>query len=178
MRTLFKPIGASLCLVFALSFAAPNAHADSFTYTYTNTLFGFSWTTAAISGVTMETTVSAAGLTAASTSGFATGCVITSVVLDGGGVGGTRTNVSGCGSSPDITSRDTFALTDYSTPGTHVSPFIRFDTLVVTAVITPEPSSLVLMLSGVGLVFAMRKRPRDCNRLVESLAAERRRIAG
>jgi hypothetical protein len=143
MPTLFKTIGAVFCLVFALGFAAPNAHADSFTYTYTNALFGFSWTT---------------GLTAASTSGFTTGCVITSVVLDGGGVGGTRTNVSGCGSSPDITSADTFALTDYSTPGTHVSTVVRFDTLVVTAVATPEPSSLALMVSGVGLVFALRKR--------------------
>jgi len=158
MPTLFKTIGAVFCLVFALGFAAPNAHADSFTYTYTNALFGFSWTTEAISAVTMETTVSAAGLTAASTSGFTTGCVITSVVLDGGGVGGTRTNVSGCGSSPDITSADTFALTDYSTPGTHVSTVVRFDTLVVTAVATPEPSSLALMVSGVGLVFALRKR--------------------
>lgn len=30
--------------------------------------------------------------------------------------------------------------------------------LTFTAVATPEPSSLALMLSGVGLVFAMRKR--------------------
>ena len=46
----------------------------------------------------------------------------------------------------------TYALT----PGTYTDSF--GSTLVVTAVATPEPSSLPLMLSGVGLVFGMRKR--------------------
>jgi hypothetical protein len=35
--TLFKPISAVLCLVFALCFAAPNAHGDSFTPIFTCT---------------------------------------------------------------------------------------------------------------------------------------------
>src|SRR5258708_40099523 len=39
MPSLLKPIVAVFCLVFALSFTAPNAHADSFTYTYTGTNF-------------------------------------------------------------------------------------------------------------------------------------------
>ena len=39
MPSLFKTVGAVLCLVFALCFAAPNAHADTFTYTYTGTNF-------------------------------------------------------------------------------------------------------------------------------------------
>ena len=158
MPGIFKAFGALLCLLFALSFATPNAHADSFTYTYTDTDFGFSWTTAAISAVTMATTVSAANLTAASTSGPAAGCVITSVVLDVGGFGGTETDFSGCVQFNSIGRFDKFTLTDYSTAGTHVSPLFPADTLVVTAVATPEPSSLALMLSGVGLVFAMRRR--------------------
>ena len=159
MPSLFKALGAVLCLVFALCLAAPNAHADTFTYTYTNAFIGFSWTTAAISAVTMETAV--ADLTATSTSGISAGCGITSVVLDLGGLGSTFTKFSGCPPPLSLTNTaapDGFALADYSTPGTYVSPSIPSDTLVVTAVATPEPSSLALMLSGVGLVFAMRKR--------------------
>jgi hypothetical protein len=52
--------------------------------------------------------------------------------------------------------RDGFSATDYSTPGTHIG---GFNTMVVTVIqMTPEPSSLSLMLAGIGLVFAMRKR--------------------
>ena len=154
MANLFKTIGAVLCLVFALFFAAPNAHADSFTYTYTDTAMGFSWTTAAISAVTMQTVVSAADLIATSTSGSTAGCVIMSGVLDAFGQGTTVTNFTGC-SFVGIAGNDGFALSVYSIPGTYAN---FEDTLVVTAVATPEPSSLALMLSGVGLVFAMRKR--------------------
>ena len=35
MLSPFKTLGAVLCLVFALCFAAPNAHADSFNATFT-----------------------------------------------------------------------------------------------------------------------------------------------
>jgi hypothetical protein len=155
MPSLFKALGAVLCLVFALCLAAPSAHADSFTYTYTDTFLGLSLTTAAISAVTMQTTV--ADLTATSTSGITAGCGITSVGLDFGGLGSTFIKFSGC-SLFNAFNPDAFALSDYSTPGTYVSPLISSDTLVVTAVATPEPSSLAFMLSGVGLVFAMRKR--------------------
>ena len=40
--------------------SAPVAHADSFTYEYTDRADGFSWTTAAISAITTATTVLAA----------------------------------------------------------------------------------------------------------------------
>ena len=153
----------SLWLVPALLVvgSAPVARADPFTYAYTDTLHSVSWTTEAISAVTMETTVPAADLTPTSTSGggFA-GCTITSVVLDtvalGPGAGATETDLSGSGCPGAIVNNDQFALTDYSTPGTYVG---SIGTMVVTAVATtPEPSSVALMLLGVGILFVMRKR--------------------
>jgi len=75
----------SLVLALLVVGGAPVAHADTFTYKYTDPSDGYSWTTAAIPAVTMATTVSAAGLTAMSTSGFTAGCTISSVVLDDGG---------------------------------------------------------------------------------------------
>ena len=142
--------------VMVVAVSAPNAHADSFTYTYTDTSDGIFWTTAAIPAVTMETTVPAADLTATSNTGFVAGCVTTSVVLNLAGIGATETDFSPCSTVGAIQSGDGFALTDYSTPGTYVS---GTDTLVVTAAVAaPEPSSVALMLLGVGLVFVMRKR--------------------
>ena len=145
--------------VLLVAIGAPNAYADSFTYTYTDTDDGISWTTAAISAVTMETSVPGADLTASSNSGLTAGCVTSSVVLDSLGGGGTSTLFfSGCNFGA-IESEDGFALTDYSTPGTYVSPNFAHDTLVVTAAVAaPEPSSVALMLLGVGLVFVTRKR--------------------
>jgi hypothetical protein len=58
----------------------------------------------------------------------------------------------------------TFQLTDdggggFTCGGLTGSDFaLSCGTLTFTAVATPEPSSLALMLSTVGLVFAMRKR--------------------
>jgi hypothetical protein len=146
--------------VLLVAIGAPNVHADSFTYTYTDTVGDdFSWTTAAISAVTMQTIVPAADLTATSTSGPTAGCVTSSVVLDGGGSGITETFFSGC-STNGIENADGFALADYSTPGTYFG--VGLGTMVVTAaaaaVAAPEPSSVALMLLGVGLVFVMRKR--------------------
>ena len=146
--------------VLAVAVSAPNAHADSFTYTYTDTVGDdFSWTTAAISAVTMQTTVPAADLTASSTSGPTAGCVTSTVILDSGGFGSTDTFFSGC-STNGIANADGFALADYSTPGTYfgVGLGTMVVTAAVTAVATPEPSSYALMLLGVGLVFVMRKR--------------------
>ena len=142
--------------VLLVAIGAPLAHADSFTYTYTDTLHGFSWTTAAISAVTMETFLPGADLTASSSSGVFPGCVNSGVVLDAGG-GSISTFFSDC-TIPEISNpANGFALTDYSTPGTYESPFGNI--LVVTAAVAaPEPSSVALMLLGVGLVFVMRKR--------------------
>ena len=53
MLSSFKTLGAAVCLVFALCFAAPNAHADTFTYTYT----GVNLATAFISPYTASDSV-------------------------------------------------------------------------------------------------------------------------
>jgi hypothetical protein len=140
------------------------AHADSFTYAYTDTKFGFSWTTEAISAVTMPTTVPTADLTATSTSGLSAGCTISSVVLDSPGLGVVGVGRTDTFFNPPfpcglggIDSDDRFTLTDYSTPGTYAGA--PGNTLVVTAVATtPEPSSVALMLLGVGILFVTRKR--------------------
>jgi hypothetical protein len=141
-------------LVVAIG-AAPNARADTFTYSYTDPI-GESWSTKPITGVTGPTTVLAADLTATSNTGEFAGCTTTSVVLDFAGIGGTgsqRTNFSGCQFTAN-TNTDNFALSDYTTPGV----YIGFGTLTVAAVTAPEPSSVALMVLGVGLVFVMRKR--------------------
>ena len=156
MPTLFKPIGAVLCLVFALSFAAPNARADSlFEYTVSSTdpFLAFSFTTVPIPlsdlGVALPTSdLSAFSLTG---SGYRGG-PITGVILDDGGVGILHLSFAAA-----ATANPTFfAAAEYSSPGTYTGAASA--TMVVTAVATPEPSSLALMLSGAGLVFAMRKR--------------------
>jgi hypothetical protein len=136
--------------------SVPSVQADPlFTYSYSEPIDGFSLTTAPISAVTMATTVPGADLTATSTSGVSAGCSITSVVLDLGGVGDTFTRFGGCSLSAASVA-DGFALTDYSTPGTYLS---GSDTLVVAAVVTPEPNSVVLLLLGAGLLlFVTRKQ--------------------
>ena len=51
----------------------------------------------------------------------------------------------------------TFGMAVQNNPSIPLAgPF--FGTITPAAVATPEPSSLALMLSGVGLVFAVRKR--------------------
>jgi hypothetical protein len=146
--------------VLLVAIAAPDAHADSFTYTYTDTVGDdFSWTTAAISAVSMQTTLPAADLTATSTSGPTAGCVTSTVILDSGGFGSTDTFFSGC-STHGIANADGFALADYSTPGTYFG--VGLGTMVVTAAVAavaaPEPSSVGLLLAGIGLLVVMRKR--------------------
>ena len=152
--------------VIVVAVSAPNAYSDSFTYSYTDNSFTlhYSFTTAAIPAVTMETTVPASDLTASSVT---SGCVISSVVLDanesafsGSASGGTNATFTGC-ALLGIFGNDEFALADYSTPGTYVSPNDSSVTLVVTSagsVAAPEPSSVALMLLGVGLVFVLQKR--------------------
>jgi len=156
MRTLFKPIGAVLFLVFALCVAAPNARADSlFEYTVSSTdpFLAFSFTTVPIPlsdlGVALPTSdLSAFSLTG---SGYRGG-PLTGVILDAGGVGIIHLSfASAATANPAF-----FAAADYSSPGTYTGAASA--TMVVTAVATPEPSSLALMLSWAGLVFAMRKR--------------------
>jgi len=161
MHSLFKAFGAVLCLIFALSFATPNAAADHvYTYTTTPSQLVATFTTDPMAAVTTETTILAADLASFSLTGsFYQLDALVSLVLDynnfGSQLGYQRINISG-NNSVGIVFPDNFALSDYSTPGTYTSFFSTLTVTDVTA--TPEPSSLALMLAGVGLVFAMRKR--------------------
>jgi len=150
MRKLFWLVLALLVVV-----VAPAARADSFIYSYSDSGAGFSFTTEAIPAVTASgTTVPAADLTATSTSLSTAGCTITSVVLNYSGNGETQTNFTGSGctaiSSLNLIDYTSFALSDYSTPGTYGG---YGDILVVTAAVTaPEPNSLLQMLIGMGVL--------------------------
>jgi hypothetical protein len=150
-----------LVLSLFAAIGAPGARADSFTYSYTwsSASAGMSFTTAPIAGVTMDTTVPAADLTAATNSGSWAGCATTSVRLDVGGQGSTEAHLNGsaCGVlTVDIF--DSYAQFDYTTPGTYTDAFTK-STLVVTDVsAVPEPSSVAFMLVGIGFILVMRKR--------------------
>ena len=154
-------------LVLIAVVGAPSASADTlFTYAYTlsnnltQTPYTISWTTEPIPAVTIDTTLGGAALTAVSCTGsfIGIGCSFSSVELDAGNVGNQIT-YSSFANSLGV---DGFPLADYGTAGTYTatnqvgSP----DTLVVTAVQTPEPATSVLMLLGIGLlgVMVMRKR--------------------
>jgi hypothetical protein len=156
MPSLFKTIVAVLCLVFSLCFAAPNARADSlFEYTVSSTdpFFAFSFTTVPIPLSDLGVALPTSDLSAFSLTGTGyRGGPLTGVILDAGGVGTIHLSFAS-----DATANPSFfAAADYSSPGTYTGAASA--TMAVTAVATPEPSSLALMLSGAGLVFAMRKR--------------------
>ena len=159
MSKSLKTLGAVVGLVFALSFAAQNAHADTFTpvfnatgclggpcllptapdvtfpspTTMTVTLFGLSDLVIIPSGFLPGDTYTwiANRLTVHSTPPF--------LIFDYGDL--TNGNLS----EP---------LTCQSTQDRTCGQF----TFAPVGTVTPEPTSLALILSGVGLVFAMRKR--------------------
>jgi hypothetical protein len=159
-----KSLWIVLVLLLIAAIGAPNASADTlfrYAYTLSNTLtqtpYTISWTTEPIPVVTMDTILGTAALAAASCTGSFVGCSITSVELDAGNAGNQVTYAS-FGNDLGV---DGFPLADYSIAGTYTatnqvgSP----DTLVVTAVQTPEPPTVGLMLIGLGwLVLMMRKR--------------------
>jgi PEP-CTERM motif len=162
MPSLFKTIGAVVCLVFAICFAAPTAHADSLTdgtinftvtsgspaptgfFVFDNTTSTFTSFTVGWDGVIYNFGTSGITLAELGSSGF--WCAAGPVSLSPGCPAEVvRLAILVLPEAPD----------DFSGPfpvanGTY--------TVTETAVATPEPSSLALMLSGVGLVFAMRKR--------------------
>jgi len=158
MPTLFKPVGAVLCLVFALCFAAPNAHADSFTPIFTCT-----GTCLAPLPTAPDITFPASSITVTWDSFVFTLPVSQIPILDDpndtfsweGDVGSVfpgdivfRIN--------DVTKNLTVAAGFVCGPCTPA--FTDMGVLTFTPVATPEPSSVALLLAGVGLVFAMRKR--------------------
>jgi PEP-CTERM motif-containing protein len=184
LPSLFKTVGAVVCLVFALCFAAPNAHADTFTpFTVsgvaTNVTQGSLGSCAhdqecAFSGtMTIDVTSGAATLIDLTFPGLTDFTNINNQ-LSGANLyfivatsPATALNLLGFNI---VTSPTIGSLADF-TNGTIVggnvrigpppSPYlylISSGTITPAAVATPEPSSLALMLSGVGLVFAMRKR--------------------
>jgi hypothetical protein len=159
MPSLFKTVGAVLCLVFALCFAVPNASADSFTPIFTT--FG-------CSGTCLLPTALDVTFPSPTTIDVTFDGLTESVAIPSGDLPG-----------------DTYSWSASATLGPHISlSFNLFDnangdgvgscgglqtsfgafscgntlTFAGVSTATPEPSSLALMLSGVGLVFAMRKR--------------------
>jgi len=157
MPSLFRSLGGVLCLVFALSFAAPNSQADSFTPVFnTSTCFNplgpcplpTAPDVTFPSPTTIDVTFAGLSQMVAIPSGDAAG--------------------------------DTYSWIANAFPATQFISFTIVDTtngegfyvcggssgesnnscgqLTFTPVATAEPSSLALMLLWVGLVFVMRKR--------------------
>ena len=162
MPRLCKPIYLGLCLAFALCFAAPSAKADTVTYTFDQTdpgQYDVTWTTVPLAAVTMDTFLPLSDLTSENVSGpFLAGCAISFVELDAlGGI--IFTNFA---PSPSCNVIKTFSFvypaSDYTTPGTYILTGAGTAVVTTLTVQTPEPSSLALMLAGMGLVLVMRKR--------------------
>ena len=167
----FKTLGAVLCLVFALCLAAPNAVADSIidgTLNFTVTSgspsptgsFVFDNTTNAFTSFTVDWdgvvyNYAAEGITLASLGLSGSWCAYAPLNFSGicaqesGFLAGFPSFFL-AGGFPRIPELFTFSDARAGASGTY--------TVTETAVATPEPSSLALMLSGVGLLFAMRKR--------------------
>ena len=161
MSSLFKVLGAVLCLVFALSFAAPNAHADSFTPTFTCTQAGgctflptapdVSFPSPAIMLVSWDTflfSFNFANTGAAPTDGFTWTATYDPSTLTA--TFDVTDPVAVLKNQVQQLQSQTNQLTGAGGRGA-----LSFS---AAATPIPEPSSLVLMLSGVGLVFVMRKR--------------------
>jgi len=164
MSTLFKTVGAVLCLVFALCFATP-AKADSlYAPTFTCTaILGF------CASLPTATDVSFPAPTTIDVTVFGELLVVT---LAAGDLPSDMYSWGEFGFAPgpppnivivDVTNGN-FAGSDGSAGngGTAISCGGSDDTgcgtLSFAAVATPEPTSVALVLAGVGLVFAMQKR--------------------
>jgi PEP-CTERM motif len=145
--------------VLAVAIGAPYAHADSFVYTYTVTfdpsLYGATFTTKPMQAATANTTLTVVDLRSYSLTGSFYLTSFNEFILDYGG-GGDQAILTSNGlgtASATYSSDDAFPFIDYSTSGTYSSGIA---TLIVKEV--PEPATLGLMLTGVGLLGLMRKR--------------------
>ena len=154
----------SLWIILAVLVGAPYAHADSFVYTYTVALdpavYGATFTTKPMQAVTASTTLTTVDLRSYSLTGSFYLASFDKFILDYGGAGDQAILTSnGLGTaSATYSGDDEFPLIDYRTPGTY-SNGNGTDTLIVRE--TPEPATLGLMLTGVGLLglmMLMRKR--------------------
>jgi hypothetical protein len=162
MPSLFKTVGAVLCLVFALYFAAPNAHADTETPTFTCD---------DSSCVSIPTAPNVSFPSPTSITETWNGITFT-VPLAAGDVPSDSYRwanaIFACGACLTTGEALQFRLADTTTgdfPGGeifNVTGAVTVDggnlSFAPVATATPEPSSLAFTLSGVGLVFAMRKR--------------------
>jgi hypothetical protein len=142
--------------VLVVAIGAPYAQADAFVYSYTVTfdppLYGATFTTKPMQAVTMSTTLTAVDLRSHSLTGSFYLASFDKFILDYGG-GGDQAILTSNGlgtASATYSSNDEFTLIDYSTPGTYSSGIA---TLRVSRV--PEPATLDLMLTGVGLLGLM-----------------------
>lgn len=145
--------------VMVVAVGAPNAHADSFTYDFTSTTAGATGSVeftessiltslTTISSFTSDTFSNLLSLTIAPESGESCG------FLAGGPCIGATFPFGG----GTLTAFYTFSSNLTST-GTYDTNGSNSGTLVISEVSTaPEPSSVALMLLGVGLVFLLRKR--------------------
>jgi PEP-CTERM motif-containing protein len=166
MPSLFKTIGAVLCLVFALCFAAPNAYSDSETPTFTCAGTCVSTPTApAVTFPSPTLDITWNGF-APVLIGFPSEFSPTDrytwsvfVIQPNGPMFPFHVTidicdlavVNGCGGN---------FIDSFTCPGCTLSGsgLNGEGELSFAPTAAPEPSSLALMLAGVGLVFAMRKR--------------------
>lgn len=156
----FKTLGAAVGLLFALSFAAINAQADTFTPVFN--------TTGCLTGSCLLPTATDATFPSPTTMSVTLFGLSESVIIPSGfPPGDTYTWIA---TRLTIKSTPPFLIFEYGdlTNGNASRPFTCESsadrscgefTFVPVATATPEPTSLALMLSGVGLLFAMRKRP-------------------
>lgn len=155
----FKTLGAVASLVFALSLAANNAQADTFTPVFN--------TTGCLTGPCLLPTATDATFPSPTTMTINLFGLNDLVIIPSGfPPGDTYTWIA---NRLTIKSTPPFLVFEYGdlTSGNASRPFTCESsadrscgefTFVPVATATPEPTSLALMLSGVGLLFAMRKR--------------------
>src|SRR5258707_1117910 len=150
MSRLFKAIDAVLCLIFALSFAAPNAHADSYSATFT--VSGFLVTAPTALDVTFPSpTLDITWLGLA----FTVTLPSSSLFTDSYFWGNSKTCfLDVCSTQIEIINLTHPSLASSNGQSVPRSFSVASGSLTFTSVATPEPSSLALMLSGVGLVRA------------------------
>ena len=155
----FKTLGAAVGLLFAVSFAAINAQADTFTPVFN--------TTGCLTGPCLLPTATDATFPSPTTMSVTLFGLSESVIIPSGfPPGDTYTWIA---TRLTIKSTPPFLIFEYGdlTNGNASRPFTCESsadrscgefTFVPVGTATPEPTSLALMLSGVGLLFAMRKR--------------------